>query len=349
MPSPGDGRGGAMRVMAIRESIGPDGLFLEQRPMPVPGPREVRVAVVATAVNRADLLQSLGKYPAPIGAPADVPGLEFAGVVSELGAECTQLTLGERVMGIVAGGSYAEHLVVDERLCVRVPAGMPLAVAGALPEALVTVHDALVTRGGLQGGMRLLVHAATSGIGTMAVKLGRALGAEVWASTRRASASEPLREIGADHVLLVGDQGLEAAVAEAKIAGTVHVILELVGAAYLPGDLQAIRTGGAIVVVGTLGHARAEFELGTLMRKRACLHGTVLRSRTIDEKITATHAAFSVAERVGLGALQPVIAARFALADAADAHRRVLLGDRVGRVAIDVAPEGFLGETTGDP
>lgn len=334
-----------MRAVAIQDFVGIEGLACVDRPDPIPTGREVRVRVVSTAVNRADLLQCLGRYPAPPGSPADIPGLEFAGIVDACGPDCRVLAVGDRVMAIVGGGSYAEALLVDERVCAPVPDALGLDVAGALPEALVTAHDALVTRGGLSAGRRVLVHAATSGIGTMALRIARALGAEVWATTRRASTAVELRALGADEVIVVGAAGLEAAVKDHALAGTVHTVLELVGAPYIAGDLVALAPEGAIVVVGTLDHPRVDLDLGALMRKRAKLQGTVLRARSLDEKIAASGAAFDFATRVGFDALVPVIAARYPLEAVREAHRRVLAGGMVGRVAIDVAPEARVRET----
>jgi NADPH:quinone reductase len=336
-----------MRSISIQAFTGPDGLALVEAPRPEPSDREVCVRVVTTAVNRADLLQSLGRYPAPPGAPADVPGLEFAGIVEACGPGCERLRVGDRVMAIVGGGSYAESVRVDERVCAIVPPELDLALAGAIPEALVTAHDALVTRGGLAAGKRVLVHAATSGIGTMAVRIARAIGAEVWATTRRAETAEALRAIGADHVLVIGAEGLEAAVQSAGLAGRVDTVLELVGAPYIAGDLAALALEGAIVVVGTLDHPKANVDLSMLMRKRARLQGTVLRARSLDEKVAASEAAFALASAVGFRALEPVIAARYPLERVAEAHRRVVAGGMVGRVAIDVAPEAFVRETLG--
>jgi NADPH:quinone reductase-like Zn-dependent oxidoreductase len=334
-----------MRAIAIQAFTGPDGLVLVERPSPIPTGREVRVRVVATAVNRADLLQSLGRYPAPPGSPSDIPGLEFAGIVDAVGEGCTSLRAGDRVMAIVGGGSYAEELVVDERLCARVPERMPLAVAGALPESLVTAHDALVTRGGLARGDRVIVNAATSGIGTMALRIAKAIGAETWATTRRAETADDLRALGADHVLVVGEEGLEAAVKESGIGGTVRTVLELVGARYIAGDLAALAPEGAIVVVGTLDGAKLDLDLGALMRKRARLQGTVLRSRSLMEKIAASEAAFAFAAWAGPAAIEPVIAARFSVQRAPEALRAVQRGGLIGRVAIDVAPEPNVGDT----
>ncbi len=338
-----------MRALSIQSFTGPDGLALVERPCPVPGPSEVRVRVVATAVNRADLLQSRGRYPAPPGVPADVPGLELAGVVVACGPGCERLRLADRVMCIVGGGSYADEAVVDERVCVRVPAELPLAVAGALPEALITAHDALVVRGGARSGSHVLIHAATSGIGTMAIRVARAVGAEVTATTRRPDAVGRLRELGAHRVVVVGADGLEAALVREGLVGSVQTVLELVGAPYMAGDLAALATEGVVVVVGTLDSARVDLDLATLMRKRARIQGTVLRARSLEEKVRATEAAFALAERVGFPALEPVIACRYTLETAADAHRRVLDGGLIGRVAIDVAPEAFVRDTATRP
>jgi NADPH:quinone reductase-like Zn-dependent oxidoreductase len=193
----------------------------------------------------------------------------------------------------------------------------------------------------------VLVHAATSGIGTTALRIAKAVGAESWATTRRAETADALRALGADHVVVVGEEGLEAAVKGAGIAGTIHTVLELVGARYVAGDLAALAPEGAIVVVGTLDGAKLDLDLGALMRKRARLQGTVLRARTLEEKVVASEAAFGLAARAGFASVEPVIAARFPLAEAAEAHRAVQRGGMIGRVAIDVAPEPAVGETPG--
>src|SRR5579875_2638576 len=238
-----------MRAVTIRDGE----LRIEQHPDPTPGAGEVLVRVRAAGLNGADMLQRRGRYPAPPGAPQDIPGLELAGEVAELGA----------------GGRQAELAVVHERLLMPVPDNLSWAEAGGVPEVFTTAHDALFTQAGLRPGERLLVHGGAGGVGTAAIQLGRAVGAEVTATVRNPELRPPVAELGARPIAPEG-------FAE---HGPFDVILELVGAPNLPENLAALATGGRIAVIGIGAGARGELDLGALMARRARIHGSTLRPR----------------------------------------------------------------------
>src|SRR3954451_14753117 len=233
---------------------------VQERPDPAPGAGEVLVRVRAAGLNGADMLQRRGAYPAPPGSPPDIPGLELAGEVAALGPGAQRFSEGDRVMAIVGGGGQAELCVVHERQLMPVPDGMDWVMAGGVPEVFTTAHDALFTQSGLRAGERLLVHGAAGGVGSAGVQLGAAAGAHVTATVRDPQLRSGVEALGARTVL-----------DPAKFTdhGPFDVVLELVGAPNLPGDVEALATGGRIVVIGVGGGARAELSLLGLMTKRA--------------------------------------------------------------------------------
>lgn len=305
-------------------------------PTPEPGYAQVRVRVRATAVNRADLLQRAGAYPAPPDAPADILGLEYAGEVDALGPGVRELAIGQRVFGLVGGGSYAEYVVVPERALAQMPDGLSFEHAAAIPEAFLTAYDAMVSQGGLCAGEWALVHAAGSGVGTAGVQIAKAIGARVVATVRSKSKVEQVRALGADCVLHVQDALFADAVVKAT-GGGANVVLELVGGAYVPEDVRALAVRGRIVVVGLVGGRSAELDLGLVLRKRAHLLGTVLRSRPLEEKI-AVHQILQQ-QLVPLFAeqkLKPVIDQILDLADADQAHLRMKSNAGTGKIVLRV-------------
>ncbi len=332
------GRVGAMRAVVLTSYGDPDVLTLTEVPAPEPGPEEVLVDVVATALNRADLLQRRGHYPEP--GPKrehEVPGMELSGRVAGLGSRVSGWQVGDEVMAIVSGGSYAEQITVPERQLLRVPANVALADAAALPEVGITAHDALVVQGGLTAGRWALVHAGASGVGTMAVQIAAAFGARVVATTSAAKV-EAVRALGADVVVDYGADDFVDACREATAGAGVDVVLDVVGGDYLNRNLRCIRVGGTIVQVGVMGGGRTEVDLGLMLPKRAHLVGTVLRGRPTDQKIAATQRfGAEVLPLVADGRVVPVIDRRFALAGIADAHRYLETNASIGKVVIDVA------------
>lgn len=326
-----------MRAVVITEPGDADVLAVQDIPEPVPGPEEVLVAVRATALNRADLLQRRGFYPEPGPKRAhEVPGMELAGTVVALGERATAWQVGDEVMGIVSGGAYAERIAVHERQLMAVPPALGLADAAAVPEVAITAWDALVLQGGLTSGRAALVHAGASGVGTAAVPIAKALGATVVTTTSTAKV-EACRALGADVVVDYTAEDYVEAVWAATDGQGVDVVLDVVGGDYLMRNVKALRTGGTIVQVGVMGGGRTEVDLGALLPKRATLRGTVLRARPIEEKVAVTQRfAREVLPWYAAGTLRPVIDSRYPLAEIAAAHRHMEANANVGKIVIDI-------------
>jgi putative PIG3 family NAD(P)H quinone oxidoreductase len=324
-----------MRAIVITEPGGTDVLELLDVPDPVPGPEEVVVDIVSTALNRADLLQRRGLYPGP-PMEHEIPGLELAGRVSTLGARVSDWSVGDAVMAVVSGGGQAERISVHERQLMAVPDGLALADAGAVPEVFMTAWDALVVQGGLTSGRWALVHAGASGVGTAAIQLVKALGGSV-VTTASTGKLEACRSLGADVVVDHTADDFVPAVEAATAGRGVDVVLDVVGGDYLARNLRALATGGTIVQVGVMGGGKAELPLGAMLPKRATIIGTVLRSRPLEEKAALTRRfAREVVPLLGDGRLRPVIHGRWPLAEVAAAHEVMEENRNVGKLVIDV-------------
>lgn len=324
-----------MKAIVITGAGGPDVLRLSEVPDPEPGPGEVAVRVAATAVNRADLLQRQGHYPAPDGWPVDIPGLEYAGVVDQVASGVTGLAVGDRVMGLVGGGAYAERVVVAAGEVVRVPDSLPLEEAAAVPEVFITAQDALATRLGLAAGEDLLIHAVGSGVGTAALQLARVWGARVSGTSRTGWKLERARELGLDVAIATDDGRFADRVLEATSGRGVDAILDLVGGGYLEENLRSLATLGRQVVVGLTAGRTATLDLGTLLRKRITLVGTVLRSRPGPERAAVARAfAHDVVPLLADGRVRPVIHATLPAADAARAHALMESNETFGKLVL---------------
>jgi NADPH2:quinone reductase len=326
-----------MRAVVIREPGGPEVLEVQEVPTPEPSRGQVRVRVRATAVNRADLLQRMGVYPAPPGAPRNIPGLEIAGEVDAVGEDVSGLARGDRVFGLVGGGGYAERIVTHERELARIPEGMPFSDAAAIPEAFITAWDAMIEQGRLSAGLTVLVHAAGSGVGTAGVQVAAAAGARSLGTVRTPQKIGRLRELGLkDGLVVEGGKFADDVLARTEGRG-VDVVLDLVGGAYVPESLACLATGGRIVVVGTMGGIRADVDLAMLMRKRATIRGTMMRSRPLEEKILAAGVLRDhIVPLLAAGALRPVVDRVLPLARVADAHRLMQNSDTFGKLVLDV-------------
>jgi putative PIG3 family NAD(P)H quinone oxidoreductase len=323
-----------MRAITITKPGGPEVLSLVERPDPEPSRGEVRVRVRGTAVNRADLLQRMGAYPAPADSPPDIPGLEIAGEVEALGPGVERLKIGDRVFGLVGGGGYATAVVSHERALAKIPDGMSFEDAAAVPEAFITAHDAIVTQAGLTSGETLLVHAAGSGVGTAAVQLGRAIGARVIGTARTQDKLDRARELGLD-VGIVPASGAFADAVKVAAPDGAQVVLELVGGNYLAEDLRCTTTLGRIVLVGLMAGVKSELELGLILRKRLRVLGTVLRARPLEEKIAAMRAfEAQVVPLFARGLVKPIIDTVMPLADAARAHERMASNAGFGKIVL---------------
>lgn len=323
----------------MRAAVVSDGrLQVADRPLPEPRGREVRVRVVASGVNRADLLQRAGRYPAPDGVPADVPGLEYAGVVDTLGPSATGWSSGDRVMGLVGGGAHAEFLVVEDDQLVAVPTGLDDVAAGSSVEVFATAHDALVTQAGLRSGETVLIHAVGSGVGTAAIQLVRALGARPIGTTRTPAKLAAALELGLDGGVVVDDPTDRETAAQLAELGPIDVVLDLVGGDYLALDCHVAAPQARIMVVGLLAGASTDLPMGQLLRKRLTVRGTVLRARPAHQKAAVAHAfAREVVPLLADGRCAPVGAEGFDLADADAAYDRLGTNEVVGKVTLTMA------------
>lgn len=324
-----------MQAIVITSHGGPDVLALRERAAPEPGTGQVRVRVRASGLNRADLMQREGQYPAPPGAPADVPGLEYAGVVDALGPDSTMWRVGDHVMGITGGGAHAELLCVHEREAIPVPANMDLQDAAAIPEAFLTAYDALFNRVRLRAGERVLIHAVASGVGTAALQLAHAAGATTIGSSRSAAKLARAAALGLDHAIDASGDDWPSAVEAAVGRDAVHAVVDLVGGEYLAGNVRVMARRGRIVVVGLTGGRRASLDLGTLLAKRLVVEGTVLRSRALEEKIALAR---DFAERVvpafARGMLRPVIDRVIPFTEVRSAHELMSSNETFGKIVL---------------
>ena len=300
-----------MRAVVLREHGGPEVLQLEDVPDPAPGPEEVLVAVRATALNRADVLQRMGLYPGPKAA-LEIPGLELAGTVVELGERCSHLAVGDQVMGIVGGGAYAERVVVHERQLMPVPEAVGVEDAAAIPEVFLTAWDALVVQGGLTSGRRALVHAGGSGVGTAAIQIAKAIGAFV-AVTCSAGKVAACRALGADWVFERSPSDWRSE-ALGAVPGGFDVVLDVIGGEELDRNLDVVALQGRILQVGLMGGGVTPMNLGKLLAKRAGIIGTTLRVRPLEQKIALSQRfTREVVPLFETGAVRPVIDTRFPL------------------------------------
>jgi putative PIG3 family NAD(P)H quinone oxidoreductase len=324
-----------MRAVVLQSHGGPEVLTIVEVADPVPGPDEVLVDVAATALNRADLLQRMGLYPDPRGRTPEIPGLEFAGTVAAVGERVTMWRPGDRVMGIEAGGAYAERIATHERQLLAVPDGMPLAEAAAVPEVFLTAWDALVLQGGLTSGRWALVHAGASGVGTAAIQIAKAIGARI-AVTCSAGKAQLCRDLGADLVLARSPHEWLADAMVAVPAGF-DVVLDVIGGEEIDRNLQAVALRGTIVQVGLMGGGRTPVNVGLLLAKRCTWVGTTLRTRPLEEKVAVTRRfATEMLPLFAAGELRPVIDSTFAFDRIADAHRHMEANANAGKIVVTV-------------
>ena len=300
-----------------------------------PGPGELLINVAAAGLNRADILQRRGMYPAPAGAPAQVPGLEYAGSVAQLGADVQGFAVGDRVMGIVAGGGMATQLVVHARETIRVPNGMSLTDAAAVPEVFLTAYDAMFAQAGVGLGQVVLLHAVGSGVGTAGLQLACAAGAHPIGTARTQDKLDRCKALGLADGVLVTDKKFAARVFELSHGRGADVIVDTIGGAYFGENINALASGGRLIVVGLLGGAVAELSLGMLLAKRARVLGTVLRSRPLEEKAAlAQRFTRDVLPLFESGALKPVVDRVLPMGDIQVAHRLMEQNENFGKLVL---------------
>lgn len=325
-----------MRAVVLRAHGGPEVLGIEDVAAPVPGPGEVLIDVRATAMNRADLLQRMGLYPDPFPGPLEIPGLEFSGTVAALGEGSDAWVVGDAVMGIVSGGAYAEQLVIHQHQAMAVPSSVSVADAAAIPEAFLTAWDALVVQGGLSAGMTALVHAGASGVGTAAIQICRAVGAEVIV-TCSAGKAELCRSLGAVRAVDYATEDFVVAVAEVTSGRGVEVVLDVIAGDYVARNVASLATGGRIIQVGAMAGKAEPFNVAALLPKRAAIIGTVLRPRPTEEKVALSRR--FAAEMLGhfdAGTMRPIIDSRYRLDEIAEAHRHMASNANSGKIVIDI-------------
>jgi putative PIG3 family NAD(P)H quinone oxidoreductase len=322
-----------MRAITIPRFGGPEVLTLSEVPLPVAGPQDVVIDVVAAGLNHADLAQREGHYPSPPGAP-EWPGMELSGVISSVGAGVIGWRPGDRVCALVPGGGYAERAVVDERLLLAVPDDVDLVDAAGIPEAACTVFANVYLAGGLDKGQTLLVHGGSSGIGSMAIQLATALGNPVFATAGSPAKVAFCADLGARGIDYRQDDF--ATVIERETDGRgVDLILDIVGGDYLPRNVASLALGGAVVIIANQSGKPGTFDIGALMRKRARIIASTLRARPLVERAAIVAAVqHTVMPLVGSGDVRPVIDRRFPLADAADAHRRMETSEHLGKILL---------------
>jgi putative PIG3 family NAD(P)H quinone oxidoreductase len=329
-----------MQVIEISTPGPPSVLRLTERPDPRPGAGEVLIRVEAAGVNRPDLAQRLGKYAPPPGA-SDIPGLELAGTIEQVGPEVSDWHAGDRVCALVAGGGYASLCVAPSAQCLPVPAGLSSVEAAALPETFFTVWTNVFERGGLRRGETFLVHGGSSGIGTTAIQLATAFGATVFATAGTAAKCAACERLGARRAINYREEDFVAVVADETSGRGVDLILDMVGGDYVGRNLEALAMNGRLVQIAFLQGAVVNVNLAPLMRKRLIFTGSTLRPRTVDEKGTIARALRShVWPLVESGAVRPIIHKTFPLAEAAAAHAELERGEHVGKLVLTVVNAG---------
>lgn len=329
-----------MRAVVITKPGGPEVLELRDVPEPSPSYGQVLVRVHATALNRADILQRQGRYPAPADSPADIPGMEFAGEIAEIGVGVSRWKIGQRVFGIVGGGAYAEFLVTHERMLAEIPEALSYTHAAAIPEAFITAHDALVTQAQLRASETVLIHAVASGVGLAAVQLTRALGAIPFGTARGEGKIDSARAYGLENGWAATEALQELAVHAKRWSGGrgMNVVLDLVGGAYFPASIEAMAPLGRLMIIGTIAGREATIPLGRVLSSRITIRGTMLRGRALEEKISATRAfEDQVVPLLARGIVRAVVDREFALADVRAAQMRMESNESIGKIVLRVS------------
>lgn len=328
-----------MNAAWIASFGGPEVLEIRETAAPQPGHDEVLIRVRASALNRADLLQRQGKYPPPAGYPVEIPGIEFAGEIAEAGAGVRKWKPGQRVFGLAGGAAHAEYIVSHQDLIAEIPENLDWAAAAAVPEAFITAHDALWIQAALRPGETVLINAVGSGVGLAAVQLVRALRAIPYGTSRTASKLDQARKYGMEDGIVVRDNldHLLAAMEQLTRGQGVNVVLDLVGGPYVKACQKLMAVKGRMMLVGTVAGGSYELESRYVMSRRLQIRGTVLRARSLEEKISVTRAfASEVVPLLANGILRPTIDSKFPLAEIAEAHRRLESNQSTGKVVIEI-------------
>jgi len=323
-----------MIAIEIREPGGPEVLIAVERPKPAPAAGEVLIKVAAAGVNRPDIFQRLGRYAPPPGA-SDIPGLEVAGTIEQLGPEVRGWRAGDEVCALVTGGGYAEYCAAPAPQCLPVPRGLDLVAAAAIPETFFTVWTNVFTRGRLQAGESILVHGGSSGIGTTAIQLARARGSRVFATAGSAEKCAACERLGAERAINYRDADFAAVVRELTAGRGVDVVLDMVGGEYFARNIEALAVEGRLVEIATLHGVKAELNIQTIMGRRLTITGSTLRPRPVADKAAIAAALLEqVWPLLESGTVKPIVHATFPLRDAAEAHRVMESGLHIGKLVL---------------
>ncbi len=324
-----------MRAIIISASGGSEVLEEREVPEPHPGPNEVKVRVRASALNRADISQRRGSYPAPAGVPANIPGLEYAGEIEEIGEHVTRWKTGDRVMGLVGGGAHAEILCTNELEAMRIPERLTFEEAAAIPEAFLTAYDAIFVQLGMKIGERLLIHAAGSGVGTAAIQLSARAGLRTIGTSRSAAKLEKAKKLGLECAVEASGDNWPDGVMEIFSDG-VDAVLDLVGGSYLAGNMKVLVSRGRIILVGLTGGRQQEIQLGMMLHKRLHIFGTVLRSRSSEDKILlAQDFAVKIIPSFDDGSLMPIVDRVMPFSEIREAHDAMESNETFGKIVLN--------------
>jgi putative PIG3 family NAD(P)H quinone oxidoreductase len=322
-----------MRAVVITRPGGPEVLEIREVETPEPQGGQVRVRVRAAGLNRADLAQREGRYPAPPGSPPDIPGLEFAGEVEALGSLARRWHPGQRVMGLVGGGGQAEYVVTHEDLLLEIPARLDFTQAAGIPEVFFTAHDAIFTQAGLRMGERLLINAAGSGVGTAGIQLARAAGATVFGISRTSEKLERAKALGLDYGL--ADQDFAARIREITGGEGVDVVVDMVGASYLQQNLDALAERGRLIFLAAMGGNEATLPIWALQAKRLQLRGSGLRYRSLGEKLdVVSRFAREALPLLSSGKIAPIIDRTYPLSEVRTAHEDLAANRSFGKLIL---------------
>ena len=328
-----------MKAVVITKFGGPEVLSFEEAPTPQPGPGQVLLRVHATALNRADLLQRQGKYPAPRGTVQNIPGLEFAGEVAELGAGATYWEKGDRVFGLTPGGAHAEYVVVEEGRLAAIPGGMDWVTAAAIPEVFITAYDAMVSQAKMRPGEKVLIHAVGSGVGIAAVQIARVFSGVPYGTSRTPDKIERAKQFGLEAGCVVDDKlsQLEEFTKKATNGEGFNIVLDLVGGPYVGASIKALAQRGRIMLIATMAGNEISLQLGQVLGKRAHLIGTILRARPAEE-IAEVMRAFGehVVPLFAAGKLRPVIDKTFPISNIQEAHCYQESNQSFGKIVLTI-------------
>lgn len=328
-----------MQAVVLEKFGGPEVLGLASIPDPSAGPEEVRIRVMATALNRADLYERQGRYPPPGKAPRhQIPGLECSGIVDQVGERVTALKPGDEVMALLPGGGYAEYAVIHERLAMPVPAAISVTEAAAIPEVFLTAFDALYNQGGGAPGYRVLVHAGASGVGSAAIQMAHQLGMQVIATVGSQMKVEAARAFGANRVVNYRQESFLEAVRDWTQGEGVDLILDFIGQSYFDSNVKALAPEGTLVLIGALSGVEATINLGLIQARRLKIHGTALRSRALEKKMALVQQFHKEAgPLLASGRVKPVIDRVYPLSEIQEAHRYLESNQSIGKILIQVA------------